>query len=180
MANLSSIARPYALAAFEYAREKQQLPAWKSFLETAAFYASQPKIGELMTNPELPSAKLFDLFHDLLKSQLEMDTERNNFLLLLAQNRRLNVLADIADIFNAQYAALQKTSKVRVITATESEESFRQKLAETLSRQTQREVTLQCEVDPLLIGGAIIHIGDRVIDGSIRGKLSRLLETLTG
>jgi F-type H+-transporting ATPase subunit delta len=178
MANLSSIARPYALAAFEYARDKQQLPAWKSFLETAASYAAEPAIAKLMANPELPSVKLFDLFHELLAAQL--DTERNNFLLLLTQNKRLNVLAEIVDIFNAHYAALQKISKVRVITATESDESFRQKLAQTLTQQIQREVTLECEIDPALIGGAIIHIGDRVIDGSIRGKLSRLLESLTG
>ena len=178
MANLLSVARPYALAAFEYARDHQQLPAWKGFLESAAFYTSQPEIRRLMTNPELPRAKLFDLFHDLLSNQ--MDTERKNFLLLLSQHRRFNVLTEIAELFNVHYATHEKISKVRVVTAIETQEPFRQKLAQSLSKRIQREVTLQCEVDPSLIGGAIIHIGDRVIDGSIRGKLSRLLESLTG
>ena len=56
------------------------------------------------------------------------------------------------------------------------EEDFRQKLTQALTKRIQREVTLQCEIDPAILGGAIIHIGDRVIDGSIRGKLTRLLE----
>jgi F-type H+-transporting ATPase subunit delta len=177
MANFSSIARPYALAAFECARDKQQLPAWKQFLETASSIASQPAIIKLITNPELPSAKIFDLFHELLAAQL--DTERKNFLLLLTQNKRLNVLPEIAETFNAYYAAFEKLSRVRVVTAIEVQENFKQRLAQALTKRIQREVTLQCEVNPALIGGAIIHIGDRVIDGSIRGKLFRLLESLT-
>lgn len=178
MANLSSIARPYALAAFEYARDHQQLPAWKNFLEAAAFIASQPEVIPLMANPELPSAKIYALFHDLLA--VHMDKERNNFLLLLSEHKRFNALPEIVEMFNAHYATLEKISNVRVITATETQESFRKKLTESLTKRIQREVTLQCEVDSSLIGGAIIHIGDRVIDGSIRGKLSRLLESLTG
>lgn len=178
MANLTSIARPYALAAFEYARGKQQLPAWKDFLETASSFANQPAISKLMANPEISSDQLFNLFHELLAHQL--DTERKNFLLLLTQNKRLNVLSEITDEFNAYFAAFEKTSQVRLITAVEAQESFKQNIAQALTKQIQRDVTLQCEIDPSLIGGAIIHIGDRVIDGSIRGKLSRLLESLTG
>lgn len=177
MANLLSVARPYALAAFEYARDHQQLPAWKNFLETAADYANQPQISRLMTNPELPPSKLSDLFHELLA--VGTDKEKSNFLSLLAQHKRFNVLPQIAELFNAHYAALEKISNVRVITAVDSPESFRQKLSQSLTKRIQREVTLQCETDPALIGGAIIHIGDRVIDGSIRGKLSRLRESLT-
>ena len=87
------------------------------------------------------------------------------------------VLPDIAELFSAYYAALEKTSTVRVVTAVDMPEDFRQKLTQALTKRVQREVTLQCEVDPSIIGGAIIHVGgDRVIDDSIRGKLTRLLE----
>lgn len=178
MANLSSIARPYALAAFEYARDNQQLPVWKDFLDTAAFFANNPAICKLMARSEIPANKIFDLFHELLADKL--DAERNNFLTLLSQNKRLNALPEIANAFNTHYAELLQISKVRVITATETKESFRQKLTAALTKRIQREVTLECEIDPSLIGGAIIHIGDRVIDGSIRGKLSRLLVSLIG
>lgn len=179
MANLASIARPYALAAFECARDEQQLPAWKAFLNAASFIASQTAVVKLMANPELPAAKLLTFFHEILAAQFNLNTEQDNFLLLLSQNNRLNVLPEIADTFNAYYAALEKMSHVRVITAVEAEEAFTQKLSQALAKRIKGEVTLQCEVNPSLIGGAIIHIGDRVIDGSVRGKLNRLLESLS-
>jgi F-type H+-transporting ATPase subunit delta len=178
MPNLSSIARPYALAAFDSAQEKQQLPMWKAFLEAAAYMARQPAVAKILANPEVSSSRQYDLFHDVLTSFI--DNERNNFLRLLAQNKRLNALPEIADVFNVYYAALEKISKVRVITAVEASKDFRATLTQSLSKRIQREVTLQCEIDPAIIGGAIIHIGDRVIDGSIRGKLTRLLDRLTG
>lgn len=180
MANLSSIARPYALAAFECARDKMQLATWKAFLELAATIAKQSSVVKVLANPQVSSTKLFDLFHDVLTSLIEVDKERKNFLLLLTQNRRLNVLPEISDLFNTYYAALEKMSQVRVVTAVDAEQGFRDKLAQALSKRIQREVTLHCEVDPNIIGGAVIHIGDRVIDGSVRGKLSRLLQSLTG
>ena len=170
----SSISRPYALAAFEYAHDKQQLLAWKTFLESAAAIAQDAAVLKLLANPEIPATKLVDLFHEVLATVI--NTEQKNFLLLLAQNKRFAVLAEISMLFNLYYAALEKLSSVRVITAIEAEENFRQKLTQALSKRIQREVTLHCEVDPAILGGAIIHIGDKVIDGSIRGKLTRLLE----
>jgi F-type H+-transporting ATPase subunit delta len=178
MSNLSSIARPYALAAFECAREKNQLPAWKIFLESASSCAKQPAIVGLLANPEVLSTNIFDIFHEVLANQL--NAERKNFLLLLSQNKRFNVLPAIAEKFNALYAALEKISQVRVVTAVEAQEDFRHNLAQALTKRIHSEITLNCEVDPSIIGGAIVHIGDRVIDGSIRGKLTRLLNNLTG
>ena len=177
MANLSSIARPYALAAFEYAKEHKQLPAWKVFLNTASMIARDPEAAKLINNPETSSAMLFDLFHDVLKSTL--DTERSNFLTLLTQHSRWAALPEIADLFNGYCDALDKISQVRVVTAIEITDEFRQKLTQALSKRIQQEVTMKCEIDPAILGGAIIHIHDNVIDGSIRGKLSRLRQTLT-
>ena len=174
MANLSSIARPYALAAFECAREKQQLSAWQTFLASASFAAKEPSVMRLLANPEMSSNKLSELFVDVLSPLL--DDERKNFLLLLGQNKRLVVLPNIEMLFNAYYATLEKVSTVRVVTAIEVKEDFKQTFIQALSKRIQRAVTLECEVDPAILGGAVIHIGDRVIDGSIRGKLTRLLE----
>lgn len=176
MTNFANIARPYALASFDYACEKQQLPAWKAFLEAAACVARDPVVAKLLSNPQILSEKLSNLFQELLAPQL--DQERKNFLMLLAKNKRLVALPTISELFNHYYAALEKTSQVRVITAIEVKEEFRQKLAQRLSQRIQREVTLQCEVDPAILGGAVIHMGDNVIDGSVRGKLNRLRETL--
>jgi F-type H+-transporting ATPase subunit delta len=180
MSTLSSIARPYALAAFECARDKHQLPAWKDFLASASWLVQQADVMRLLANPELSSAKLFDFFHDILTSESRqpLNDEHKNFLLILAQNKRLNVLPDIAATFNAYYAALEKISKIRVITAVVAEDAFRQRLAQVLTKRIHHDVTLECEVDSSIIGGAILHMGDKVIDGSIRGKLTRLLNNL--
>jgi F-type H+-transporting ATPase subunit delta len=178
MAQLSSIARPYALAAFEYARNKQALPEWKAFLENAAFLARQSAMIQLLANPELTFNQLFDLFHEILANTVS-SVEQKNFLLLLAQYKRFNLLPDIASLFNMHYEALEKVSKVRVITAIPIQADFNKKLSQALSKRIQQDVKLECDVDPSIIGGAIIHIDDNVIDGSIRGKLTRLLESLT-
>lgn len=177
MANWN-IARPYALAAFEVAKELNQLDAWKAFLESAAHVAKDPRVANLLLNPELSAEKSYDLFESVLASQL--DTEKKNFLLLLADNSRLSTLPAIVELFNAHYASLERISKVRLITAVTTDEAFRKQLIQALTKKTQREVTLYCEVDPSIIGGAILHMGDRVIDSSIRGKLTRLLNNLTG
>jgi F-type H+-transporting ATPase subunit delta len=173
MAN-SSIARPYALAAFECARSKQQLAEWKAFLTAASFMVTDAQVARLLANPEVQHTELYTLFHGVLASLL--DAERNNFLLLLAQNKRFSILPAMAEVFNEYLAKLEKISTVKVITAIDTSEQYRQKLAQALTKRLNSEVTLQCEVNPAILGGAIIHIGDSVIDGSISGKLSRLLE----
>lgn len=174
MANLSSIARPYAFAAFEVAREAKELPQWKTFLDTAALIAKDKDLARLLHNPEISSHKLYELFAGIMPTLL--DEKRRNFLLLLSQNRRFAALPEIVAFYNAYVAELEKISNVRVVTAVAIDNAYKQKLAAALAKRIKREVTLHCEIDPNIIGGAIIHIGDSVIDGSIRGKLTRLLE----
>jgi len=175
MANLSNIARPYALAAFSCAHEANQLDAWKDFLTMAAFIANDAAVVKLLANPEVSDNVLFKLFQDVM-SKADLSGEQKNFLHLLAQNARFVILPEIAAAFNACYAQLEKISDVRVVTAIEAKEDFRQKLTTALTKRIKRDVTLHCEIDPTILGGAIIYIGDSVIDGSIRGKLTRLLE----
>jgi F-type H+-transporting ATPase subunit delta len=174
MANLASIARPYALAAFECARDKQQIAEWRSFLLAAAQVSREPTVQRLLADPERTSAELNRLFDDVLATILSKDQE--NFLKLLSQNRRLPALPEMVEAFNAHVAALENVVTARIITAVPAPKDFQQKIAKALTTRTQREVKLHCEVDPSILGGAIIHIGDSVIDGSVRGKLTRLLE----
>lgn len=174
MANLTNIARPYALAAFECARDKSQIAEWKGFLFSAAAVSGQPSVQRLLADPERTSKELYDLFEDVLATIIT--TEQKNFLSLLAQNKRLNVLDEIAQAYEAHVAAYEKICTVRVVTAVAANDDFKDKVARALTIRTQRDVKLHCEVDTSILGGAIIHIGDRVIDGSVRGKLTRLLE----
>lgn len=179
MANMTSpkfshIARPYALAAFETARDKQQLPTWKAVLNMASLIAQDPAVIKLLANPTLSSDTLLRLFQDVLSGHLNQEQE--NFLALLAQYDRLNLLPEIAELFHTYCANLENISSIRVVTAVQADEAFKQQLTQSLSKRTQQQVTLQCEVNPHILGGAIIYIGDKVIDGSVRGKLARLLE----
>lgn len=177
MANLLSIARPYALAAFEYARDSQQLLEWQAFLNAASIMTKQASVVALLNNPLTDSKELYELYQSVLSSLL--DEKRKNFLLLIAQNKRLNALVDIADLYNSMYLALEKISRVRVVTAIEIQDDYKEKLSAALSKRVKHNVTLRCDVDPAILGGAVIHIGDRVIDGSVRGKLTRLYQSLS-
>lgn len=177
MASLQSIARPYALAAFEFARESEQLSQWHAFLNSASEMVKQKDVAMLLNNPQVASEELFELCQGVLSSLL--DEKRKNFLLLLAQNKRLVAMPEIAELYNAMLLTLEQVSKVRVVTAVEAQEDFKEKLAISLSKRFKHNVTLRCDVDPTILGGAVIHIGDRVIDGSVRGKLSRLYQSLS-
>lgn len=176
MANLISTARPYASAAFDYARDKNELEPWLSFLEFAAQIAAQARVIQVLSNPEFSKENAIELFQSILPT---LTSAQKNFLLLLAQNKRLLVLPDIAEAFKTLYASYEKISSVRLVTAIEVSQDYKQKLKQALSKRIEREVALECEVNPSILGGAIIHIGDRVIDGSVRGQLTRLLENLT-
>lgn len=175
MADLTNIARPYALAAFDIARDKNQLSDWKAFLATAVSVAQTPTVVRVASNPEAQVNDMYELFRSVLQSTL--NTERENFLHLLAVNRRLLALPEIADAFSAYCEQLEKISKVRVVTAITATAEFLNKLKAALTKRIKRDVTIDSEVDPSILGGAIIHMGDdSVIDGSIRGQLTRLLE----
>ena len=174
MANLSSIARPYAQAAFESARKLSDISAWKAFLKSAAEMSQLPAAAKLLGNPEVNRQQLFELFQSVLKSQL--NDARTNFLKLVAEHKRFIALDAIYNQFEAISEQFEKASIVRVVTAVSASDSFKTNLAAKLSKRTQRDVTLHCEVDPQILGGAIIYMGDHVIDGSVRGKLARLLE----
>lgn len=196
MANFSSqqyagIARPYALAAFEYARDKggqSLLLAWQTFLSAAKQVMENDDVRRLLGNPENTTEKSLNIVVDLLSAVLKkeissdgaeqplIDAHQLNFLKIVAKNKRSLILPEISIQFDALLADYDKASFVRVVTAVETNAEYKQLLKQALTRRIQREVTLQYEIDPSVIGGAVIYIGDKVIDGSVRGKLSRLLE----
>lgn len=169
-----SLARPYALAAFEYAHEHDQLPEWQSFLESASLIVGDPAVLRLLAQPKLSSDMILNLFQGILS----LSDEGNNFLRILQEHQRFSLLPEISKLFNAYYAALEKISHIRVVSAIPMEDKLKEKLSQTLSKQLNHTVSIHYEVDPALIGGAIIYIQDRVIDSSIRGKLNRLHQNM--
>jgi F-type H+-transporting ATPase subunit delta len=173
---LTTIARPYAQAAFEYALEKNELASWEGMLRSAAEMVQQKNIANMLNSPQLTTKQLADLFCDVLEKLL--NKEKRNFIHTLAEYKRLPVLPDIVELFASYRADREKTIEVEIRSAFPLEEFYKDKFINSLTKRLQRKVSLQCDVDPTLIGGAIVRAGDMVIDGSVRGKLNRLLESL--
>lgn len=172
MADIATIARPYARAAFAHARAAGALARWGALLARASAALQDERVAALVGNPHVRTGDLVDL---LLEIGGEAgNAEARNFLRLLAENRRLRALPEIA----AQYAVLrsevENTIDVTVTSAMPLTAEQSDRLAAALARRLQRTVRLHAEVDPGLIGGAIVRAGDFVVDGSLRGRLERL------
>jgi F-type H+-transporting ATPase subunit delta len=177
MADKSTIARPYAKAAFEEARDRGRLGPWSQTLRTAAAVVGDSRVESLLGNPHVTPAQLAGLVGEIAGPQL--DEEGRNFLRTLADNHRLAVLPEIAALFDELKAEAEGVIDVTVTSAAPLDEAQRGQLAEALERRLRRSVRLQCATDPALIGGAVLRAGDLVIDGSLRGKLERIAYTLT-
>lgn len=173
---LTIIARPYALAAFEYALAKADLASWETLLQNAANIVQDKTMVNLLDNPSMTQNELLDIFCSILAS--ELDEQKKNFIHLLAEYDRLNALPEIAELFSTYRSQHEKRTKVHVTSAISLDNSYQQKLAKILAERLKREVELECQVDESLLGGAMLRVDDKVIDGSVRGKLNRLLESL--
>ena len=172
MAERATIARPYAKAAFEYARAANSLPAWSRGLEAAAEIVADPRVAALSKNPQWTAGSLSEFVAGVAGERL--DAGMRNFVGVLAENRRLGVLPEINRHFAALRAAAENTADVEVTSAVPLDAAQTDKLTRALSTRLKRQVRLQTRVDAALLGGAVIRAGDLVIDGSLKGRLERL------
>ena len=177
MAERATIARPYAKAAFAVARERNALGAWSKTLQLAAGVASDPGVEALISSPNVSEEQLVALLSDL--DGAGQNDEVRNFLRLLAKNRRLKLLPDIAAQFEILRAEVENTAAVEVTSAVELSAEQKATLAAALKTRLKRDVVMTTAVDPSLIGGAVIRSGDLVIDGSLKGRLARLRTELS-
>lgn len=176
MSSTQSLARPYARAAFDLAKEANALGDWSSKLDFAAAVARDPQVQALIGNPKLSASALVGLF---LPQGENADGAFGKFVATLAANGRLAILADVA----AGYAELKRATegvlKVRVRAAVPVDGAQADALKAALARRFGRRIELESVIDESVIGGAIIDAGDVVIDGSVRGRLERLAQSLS-
>ncbi len=172
MAELSTLARPYAKAAFEYARAANDLQGWSEQLAAAAAVAQQETMQSVLASPSLTSEQQAQAFVDVCGDAL--NAKGSNFVKVLAANKRLALLPEIYALFEAHRAAQEKSVDVAITTAIELDADTQQKLAQALKSKLDREVSVQVTVDEKLLGGVVIKAGDLVIDGSLRGRLAKL------
>ena len=173
MSQALTLARPYARAAFAIARDGGKFAQWSDALAFAARLAADPQIAALLGNP-----KLSDEDAVVLLSPNDADQPFRDFLALLADNRRLALLPEMAGLYEEARAEAERIVKARVTSAAALPAGELDAIKIALKKRFGREVELDTAVDENLIGGAVIDAGDVVIDGSLRGKLSRLQTAL--
>ncbi|WP_114416800.1 F0F1 ATP synthase subunit delta [Marinospirillum perlucidum] len=176
MADLNTLARPYAKAAFEYALSEGKLADWSAMLGLVAEAASNEEVKSALISPSLGNQDKAEILLDICKAKV--DDKGRNFILLLSEKGRLPLIPVIADIYEAFKAEQEKSIEAEVTSAFDLNAEQQKQLAESLRKRLDREVTLKVVIDKRLIGGVVIRTGDLVIDGSIRGKLAKLAESL--
>ena len=177
MAELSTLARPYAKAAFEYADASASLDVWLEQIATLAAVVREPRVRYLLAGPTRTTEEHADLLITLCGDSLPDPVA--NFIRVLAANRRLPLLPEISAQFSQLKAAREKSIEVHVSSAFDMPQETRNRLARALGDKLQREVILSSETDSSLLAGVLIKAGDIVIDGSVRGRLNKLADALT-
>ncbi|MBN8887235.1 MAG: F0F1 ATP synthase subunit delta [Rudaea sp.] len=175
MSETLTLARPYARAAFESARDGNALAAWSANLGFTAQAVADAHIGALIGNPRLSNDELVGL---LLPPGEAASGAFANFLSLLADNRRLALLPDVAALFEELKRESERVLKVTLRSATEIPAQQADAIKVALAKRFGRNIELDQRIDPSVIGGAVIDAGDVVIDGSVRGRLARLESAL--
>ena len=177
MADKSTIARPYARAAFEEARELKRLEPWSEALHVAAAVVSDPRVVALLGNPRVTPDELAQLVSGIAGAKL--GEEGGNLVRTLAANRRLAVLPEIVALFDELKDAAEGVADVTITSAAPLAAGQQKALSAALEKRLKRTVRLHCATDPALIGGAVVKSGDLVIDGSLRTRLERIAYELT-
>ena len=172
MAEALTIARPYAQAAFRFGHEQQMLGEWSDMLGLLAAVATDADMSAIIDSPHLTEQQLADLFIQVAGEHL--NEKCANFVRVLAGNRRLGLLPEIATLFEVQRRDAEGSVQAELVSAFPASEAQQADVVASLRKRLGREVTLTCSTDSSLLGGAIIRAGDLVIDGSVRGKLERL------
>ena len=176
MAELTTLARPYAKAAFEHAQAHQQLANWSAMLGLAAAVSLDDTMQRVLKAPRLTSTEKATTFNEVCGDKF--DAQAQNFIRVIAENDRLALLPDIFALFELYKAEQEKSIDVDVTSAFALSDEQQDKLAQVLSARLGQEVRLHASEDASLIGGVVIRAGDLVIDGSVRGKIAKLAEAL--
>ncbi len=176
MAENSTIARPYAQAAFDIANEKSDLKSWSDMLQLIAAVASDAVLSDMISNPSIEREKIVEIIVDVCGDNL--NDLAKNFVKVLADNGRLNVATEIAQGYEEHRAEAEKTVEAEVTSAFPLSDAQIKSMTDALKKRLGREVTLKASVDESIVGGAIIRAGDLMIDGSVSGQLDKLATTL--
>lgn len=176
MAELTTLARPYAKGAFKYALDADELSGWGIQLALLAAVIGNDKLARLISSPALTTTEQAKVLTDVCGDELSQPVK--HFVELLAENKRLRLLPEIGQLFDALKTQHEQAVDVELITAMELDNTVEEKLARALADKLARKVNVKTLVDDRLMAGVIIKAGDMVIDGSMRGRLEKLAKAM--
>jgi F-type H+-transporting ATPase subunit delta len=177
MAELSTIARPYAEAAFEIAREKNTLANWSRMLSLVASIASDARMRAALSSPKLGDAQKESLFLSIAGEALDADAR--SFVRVLIESDRIALAPQVLEIYEQRRHDAEGVATARIESALPVSDDELKGLRAALERRFHRKIEAKVEVNPALIGGARITVGDTVIDDSVLGKLTAMKNQLT-
>lgn len=175
MAELATIARPYAEALFRVAKAGNgatNLAAWSSLVSEMAQVAALPDVKALADNPKVSNQLIVDTFLSVLKSPV--NNEAKNFINMLVENGRMSLLPEIGAQFHALKNAQEGAADAEITSAFELSDAQVKELVATLEKKFGRKLNPSVTVDPALIGGVRVLVGDEVLDTSVRAKLQQM------
>ncbi|QWF70833.1 F0F1 ATP synthase subunit delta [Methylomonas paludis] len=176
MAELSTLARPYAEAAFKLAKQTNTTQAWSEQLQFLATVAQDADVAAIFGNPRIDRAKVSELLLDISQDQIQ--AEAGNLVKLLVENGRLQLLPTISSMYADKLAEDEGYVNVELFSAYALTKAELSKYSAMLEKQLHKKVNAVVTVDKSLIGGILAKAGDKVIDGSIKGQIHQLAKRL--
>lgn len=174
MSEIVTLARPYAKAAYRFAKSESLTEQWSKQLAVSGGLVLNEDVSAFISRPGVSDEELTDLL-----CGDNADSEYVNFVRLMAENDRLSLLPQVVELFQLYREEDESVQAVDVYTAVKLSKKQRLSLIDALKKRTGKEISLTAHIDPSLIGGAKIYCGDLVIDGSLRGKIDRMKTKLT-
>lgn len=183
MAQHYTTARPYAKAVFEAAEASNSADAWAQVLQSMTLVASNATVLQLLINPKVTFTELLDMFKSAANKYAQaavtqLDKKLDNLLKLLHQQKRLAIMPDITELFLRMMAESRGIIKVDVFSAQELDDAQKAQMAAALAQRFNSEIELNYAINEELIGGALVRAGNWVLDGSVRGRLTRMGDSL--
>ena len=176
MSEAITTARPYAQAAFDEAQKQNDLKGWSETLLAGAEAVSNAEVAMIIASPRATAKQVEEVMRALCGTKA--GSMQDNFIRLLAENRRLDVLPEIAAHYEVMRAEAEKAVEVTVSSAFELNDAQKQKITAALTKRMNRKINLSCQTDKQLVGGIVIRAGDKVIDGSVRARLGEMANAL--
>ena len=171
MSEANTIARPYVQAAFEVAQKQAELKSWSALMHDLTDMMANTDIKALVSSPRVKHGQVEELMLQLMG---KLNKEQSSFVRVLAQSGRLMVVAEIAEMFETLRAEAERSAQVAVSSAFVLNDAQQQKIAAALKVRLGCDIKLTCNVDKALLGGIVIRMGDKVIDGSANARLAEL------